>query len=63
MASDVGGHDAAEGLTGAPAPVHSTATPDEENEIETDAFLDALADVAVSVAKRLLDSGGEGEAA
>ena len=63
MTSDVGGHDAAEGLTGAPAPVHSTATPDDENQIETDAFLDALADVAMSVAKRLLETGGQGEAA
>ena len=63
MTSDVGGHDAAEGLTGAPAPVHSTATPDEEIQIEIDAFLDTLADVAMSVAKRFLDSGGGGDSA
>ena len=43
--------------------VHSTATPDEEIHVQTDAFLDALADVALSVAKRSLAPGGEGGAA
>ena len=62
-ASDFGGHDAAEGLTPVPPRIHSTATPDEEIQVQTDAFLDALADVALSVAKRALESGGEGEAA
>ena len=63
MASDVGGHHAAEGLTGASPPLHSTATPDEEIQVQIDAFLDALADVAMRVAERKLGSGGAGEAA
>ena len=63
MASDFGGHDAAEGLTDAPPPVHSTATPDEVIQLQTEAFLDALADVAMRVAERKLASGGGGEAA
>ena len=63
MALDFGGHDAVEGLTPHDAPVHSTATTDEEIHVQTDAFLDALADVALSVAKRALESGGESSAA
>ena len=61
--SGLGGHDAAEGLTGAQLHVHFVATPDEEIQVQTDAFLDALADVAIHVAKRLVESGGAGEAA
>ena len=63
MASDIGGHDAAEGLTGANRDVQSIATPDEEIQVQIDAFLDALADLAMRVAERELASGGEGEAA
>ena len=59
---DFGGHEGVEGLTPKVPPVHSTTTPDEEFRVQTDAFLDALADVALSVAKRTLASGGEGEA-
>ena len=58
-----GGHDAVEGLTGANRDVHSAATPDEEIQVQIDAFLDALADVAMRVAERKLASGGGGEAA
>ena len=61
--SDLGGHDAVEGLTGADRDVHSIATPDEEIQVQIDAFLDALADVAMRVAERKLASGGDGEAA
>lgn len=60
---DFGGHDEAEGLTGIHPRIHSTATPDEVIQVQTDAFLDALADVALSVAKRSLESGWEGGAA
>ena len=63
MHSDFGGHDAAEGLTPIHSRIHSVATPDEENQVQIDAFLDALADVALSVAERRLASGGAGEAA
>ena len=63
MALDFGGHDAVEGLTGADRDVHSTATPDEENQVQIDAFLDALADMGMRVAERKLASGGGGEAA
>ncbi len=63
MDSDFGGHDAAEGLTPIHPRIHSTTTNDEVIQLETDAFLDALADVALSVAKRLSGSGREGEAA
>ena len=58
-----GGHDAVEGLTAANRDVHSTATPDQEMQVQIDAFLDALADVAMRVAERKLASGGGGEAA
>ena len=63
MASDFGGHDAAEGLTGGHPDVHSTATTHEEMQVQIDAFLDALADVAIRVAKRMVGSSGAGEAA
>ena len=61
--SGLGGHDAAEGLTEARPDVHSTATTPEEIQVQIDAFLDALADVAIHVAERLVESGGAGEAA
>ena len=60
---DFGGHDEAEGLTGIRLRIHSIATPDEEIQVQIDAFLDALADVAMRVAERKLASGGGGEAA
>ena len=52
-----------EGLTGAHPDVHSIATTHEEMQVQIDAFLDALADVAIHVAKRLVESGGAGDAA
>ena len=61
--NDFGGHDAVEGLTPIHQRIHSTATPNEEIQVQTDGFLDALADVALSVAKRALDTGRAGEAA
>ena len=57
------GHDEAEGLTPIQPPIHSTATTDEVVQLQTDAFLHALADVALRVAERTLASGGAGEAA
>ena len=60
---DFGGHDAVEGLTSRVLRLHSTATPDEVIQWQIDAFLDALADVALRVAERTLASGGEGGAA
>ena len=63
MDNDIGGHDAVEGLTDANRDVHSTTTDDQEMQVQIDAFLDALADVAIHVAKRLVESGGAGEAA
>ena len=60
---DFGGHDATEGLTPIHPRIHSTATSNEEIQVQTDAFLDALADVAMRVAERMLASGGGGEAA
>ena len=56
------GHDEAEVLTRIHPRIHSTATPDEEIQVQIDAFLDALADVAMHVAERKLASGGGGEA-
>ena len=58
-----GGHDVVEGLTGANRDVHFAATPNEEIQVQIDAFLDALADVAMRVAERMLPSDGGGEAA
>ena len=63
MVDDMGGHNAAEGLTGPRPSVHSIATNDEEMQVQIDAFLDALADVALRVAERSAASGGAGEAA
>ena len=61
--SGLGGHDAVEGLTGANRDVHSAATAHAEVQVQIDAFLDALADMAMRVAERKLASGGGGEAA
>ena len=63
MHSDFGGREALEGLTPIHRRIHSTATPDEEIQVQTDAFLDALADIALSVAKRALEARGESSAA
>ena len=63
ISSDFGGHDAVEGLTPIHPRIHSTATPDEVIQLQTDAFLGALADVAMRVAERMLPSDGGGEAA
>ena len=46
------GHDAAEGLPGIHARIHSAATSEETEALQIAAFLDALADVALSVARR-----------
>ena len=54
------GHDAVERLTPIRARIHSATTPDEVTQVQIDAFTDALADVAVSVAKRKLDQSREG---
>ena len=59
MDSRFGGHGAAEGLTPIHARIHYTATPDEVIRLQTNAFLDALADVALSVARRTLQEGGK----
>ena len=52
-----------EGLTSIHPRIHSTTTNNEVIQLETNAFLDALADIALSVAKRTLEPGGGGEAA
>ena len=54
MSSDFGGHDAAEGLTPIPPRIHSTATPNEVEEAQVEAFLSTLADVALAAAQRRL---------
>ncbi len=41
-----------EGLTGIPLRIHCATTPDEVTELQVNAFLDTLADIAISVAKR-----------
>ena len=63
MTERFGGHDAAEGLTPIHPRIHSTATRDEVIQVQTDAFLDTLTDIALSVAKRALEAGGAGDAA
>ena len=63
MTGRFGGHDAVEGLTPIVPRIHSTTTTDEVIQLQTNAFLDALADVALRVAKRALEPGGAGEAA
>jgi len=52
----LGGHDVVEGLTGRPPWLHSATTPEEVQRVQIDRFLDALADVALSVAARSLQS-------
>ena len=62
MASDFGGHDAAEGLTPIHPRIHSTATPNEVEEAQVEAFLSTLADVALAIAQRcLVDRVGDTE--
>ena len=54
------GHDEPEELTSIHTRIHCAATPDEVQQLQIEAFLDALADVALSVAARSLESqGGE----
>ena len=48
-------HGAAEGLTGIHARIHSGATSEETKALQIAAFLDALADVALSVARRIAE--------
>lgn len=56
MVEDFRGHDALEGLTPIHVRIHSGATPDEVQRLQIDHFLDALADVALSVAVRDCDA-------
>ena len=62
MADRFPGHGAAEGLTGIHARIRSGATSEETKQVQIAAFLDALADVALSVARRIaeqpVDEGG-----
>ena len=60
---DFGGHDAVEGLTPIHTRIHSAATPDEIITMQIEQFLDALADVALSVAARSLGSHSNGKTA
>ena len=55
------GHDALEGLTPIGARIHCATTPLEVQQLRIEAFLDALADVALSVAARSLEPGPEGD--
>ena len=68
------GHDALDALTSEEPSLHSAATPQgaadpknglqtQEQQLQIATFLDALADVALSVAARSLESGNEGEPA
>lgn len=52
---------ALEGLTGIQSSIHCAATPDEVKQLQVSAFLDALAEMALSVAKR--NTEGEGNVA
>ena len=62
MANDFSGHDAAEGLTPIHPRIHSTATPNEVEEAQVEAFLSTLADVALAIAqRRLVDRVGDTE--
>ena len=63
MGERLGGHDAAEGLTGIPRRIQCAATPPEVISLQIDHFLDALADVALSVAVRVLESRSNEDAA
>ena len=62
MTEHLRGHDAAEGLTPIGARIHSAATPLEVQQLQIATFLDALADMALSVARRIAESG-EGDGA
>jgi hypothetical protein len=55
-----GGHGVGEGLTPIGPRIHCAATPPEVQQVHIAAFLDALTDVALSVARRTVD-GGTGE--
>ena len=64
MSTPFPGHDAAEGLTGNHPRIHSGATSEESKHVQIATFLDALADVALSVACRIaerLDGAGGSE--
>ena len=50
------GHDAVEGLTPLPPRIHSGATSEETEALQIATFLDALADMALSVAHRIAES-------
>jgi len=63
MGERLGGHDAAEGLTGIPRRIQCAATPPEVISLQIDHFLDALADVALIVASRFLASLTDEDAA
>lgn len=63
MAERLRGHDALEGLTGIPARIHSATTPEEVQRLQVDHFLDAIADVALSVAARNIAAREPGAAA
>ena len=51
------GQDTAEGLTPIGPPIHCGTTPDEVQRLQIDHFLDALSDVALSVAARNFTTG------
>lgn len=61
MAELFRGHDALEGLPSIHTRIHSAATPVEVQQLQIEHFLDALADVALSVAARSLESRSEPE--
>ena len=63
MAERFSGHDAPEGLTPIPARIHSATTPEEVQQLQITAFIDAIADVALSVAARNIAAREPGAAA
>ena len=63
MDRDFRGHDEAEELTGIPPRIQCHATPLEVMDLQIEAFLDALADVALSVAARSLATQQDEDAA
>lgn len=63
MAEHFRGHDAAEGLTPIHARIHSGTTSEETEALQIATFIDALADVALSVAARNLEPRDGVEAA
>ena len=54
MAEDIRDHDVAKGLTGIPSRIHCAATSDEAVQLQVNSFLDTLAEIAISVAKRMV---------